>query len=293
MTSRSREVRHLLELVVAASEMDGALKILQTDKLDAVLRPARLFDSFDILLARQTWVLTLQKGGDTGDEKIMVGPDELQIVIVPRVGDGGSVRDDEHVVEVHAHAEVVDGKGLAEARLGVPEILRRGLVGEAFHRLHHSLLLTVAELIMLCGLTCHDAVVLAEVVEVTVRLIHADTEPLGVRLLLHAELIEIGMEVLVEEGLVRALINGVAMPFEVPCDVCRMALLCDTVLHMRLFGIANLHPSVVSGDLRRCIGVDLWKRHTGGLYIWSLHHSISFTWVSIKSRSSFVKPYLS
>ena len=93
-----REVRHLLELVVVAAEMDGAFEILQTDKLDAVLCPAGLFDGFDILLARQTRVLTLQKGGDTGDEEIMVGPDKLQIVIVPRVGDGGSVRDDEHVV---------------------------------------------------------------------------------------------------------------------------------------------------------------------------------------------------
>ena len=146
---------------------------------------------------------------------------------------------------------------------------------------------------MLCGLTCHDAVVLAEVVEVTVRLVHADTEPLGVRLLLDAELVEIGMEVFVEEGLVRALIHGIAMPFEVPCDISRMALLCDTVLHMRLFGIADLHPSIVSGDLRRCIGVDLWQRHMSGLYLRCFHHSISFTWVSMKSRSSFVKPYLS
>ena len=48
---------------------------------------------------------------------------ELLVVLVPRVGDCGAIRDDQNLLEFELLAEVVDGKSLTESGLGVPQEL--------------------------------------------------------------------------------------------------------------------------------------------------------------------------
>ena len=88
---------------------------------------------------------------------------------------------------------------------------------------------------------------------------------------LDAELGEIGMEVGIVEGLGAALVNGVAVPFDVPGDACGMALLPHTVLDALPFGVANLHPAAVLGNLGGGVGVDLWQGYVGGMDVRCVH----------------------
>ena len=52
------EVGHMLELVVFAAEVDGALEVLQAYELDEALRTAPL-ETVEVLLARETVGLLL------------------------------------------------------------------------------------------------------------------------------------------------------------------------------------------------------------------------------------------
>ena len=71
------------------------------------------------------------------DEQVGVLPaDEFLEVIQPRVGDAGTVRDDEHVLKSHAMYQIVGGQSLAEARLGVPEELFAAIGEIALGHLH-------------------------------------------------------------------------------------------------------------------------------------------------------------
>ena len=76
------------------------------------------------------------------DEQVGVLPaDEFLEIVQPRVGDAGTVRDDEHVLESHAMHQVVCGQRLAEARLGVPEELFAAIVEIALSHLYCGRLL--------------------------------------------------------------------------------------------------------------------------------------------------------
>ena len=269
------ELGHLVEFLDVAAEVDGTLQVLQTDELNAALHGAGLLDAGEVLLTRQTGrhlvVLRAQQGVDAAHEEVAVLTDKLQIILIPRVGDGGAVGHHEHVVQPHAQAEVVHGEGLAEAWFSVPEKFGLGVVGEAADGLTDSLLLAIAQLIALYGPALDDAAVLPELEETVVGGFGANMEPFGMVVALDAELGEIGMEVGVVEGLGAALVNGVAVPFDVPGDACGMALLPHTVLDALPFGVANLHPAAVLGNLGGGVGVDLWQGHVGGMDVRCVH----------------------
>ena len=68
------------------------------------------------------------KGIHMADEQIAGLPaQKAHIVAVPAVGDGRAVGDDEHRLCIDLLAEVVDGKGLAKAGFGVPEVFPAGV----------------------------------------------------------------------------------------------------------------------------------------------------------------------
>ena len=99
------------------------------------------------------------------------------------------------------------------------------------------------------------------------------------------------MEVLIREALAGAVIkNGRALPFELRLGIGGMGLLADARFHVLLFGIADLRPAVVRGDLRRGIGIDHRKSAAGSIER-DPHYVISFTCVSMKSISSGDRPY--
>ena len=78
----------------------------------------------------------------------------------------------------------------------------------------------------------------------------------------HADalLFEIGVEIAVTEIRPAVGKNSNIAPFGVVRDMRRLELLADTVFHIVLLGVADLHPAVVVGD--RGSGIAITARHS-------------------------------
>ena len=265
------EVGNLVELLVHAAEADGALEVLKAHELDEPLGAFRVVaDGTQVLLAAEAVGLADQ-GVHAADEAVAaLYSNELHVVVVPRIGDGGAVGDDEHFLCADAAAQVVCGERLAEARLGVPQefaAVRAAFVpmgaGEGTRLLHCTLLLGAQGVGGGAGCVQH-AVGVAEPVELLVRFLAADLEPFLLGFALDALLLEVCVEVGVAERARAVLPRGVAAPLQVPLHVGGMRLLLDALAHV-LLGVADLGPAVVAGNLGRGVGVDLRHRGSGGL----------------------------
>ena len=116
------EVGHLVELLVHATKADGALEVLKAYELDEPLGALRVVaDGTQVLLTAEAVGLAGQ-GVHTADEAVAaLYPNECHVVVVPGVGDGGAVGDDEDLLCADAAAQVVGRERLAEAGLGVPQ----------------------------------------------------------------------------------------------------------------------------------------------------------------------------
>ena len=230
------EVGHMLELVVFAAEVDGALEVLQAYELDKAFRTAPL-ETVEVLLAREAVGLLLQGACGADECQSRFGPDKLDVVVVPGVGDCGAVGDDEDLLCAQASAEVVARERLAEARLGVPQVLAVLVEARVVGCLLRGPLLLVAQAVVDGrGRVLDDAVVLAELVEVLVRWVGLYLEPLGAGLVRNVEPAQVAVEVGVVEGLARVLIGRVAAPFEPVDDVCGVGLLRDAPAGLRAGG---------------------------------------------------------
>ena len=264
------EVGHLVELLVHAAEADGTLEVLEAHELDESLWTLRVVaDGVQVPLAAETVGLA-GKGVHTADKAVAaLQSHELYVVVVPGVGDGGTIGDDEHLLRADAAAQVVSSERLAKARLSVPQELaaaRASLIpmGAGIGtRLLDSLLLLGAQGIRSGAGCVQHAVGVAESVELLVRVLAADLEPFLLGLALDALLLEVGVEVGVAERARAVLPRGIAAPLQVPLHVGGVRLLLDALAHV-LLGVADLGPAVMAGDLGRGVGVDLRNRGSGG-----------------------------
>ena len=265
------EIGNLVELLIDAAEADGALEVLKTYELDESLGAVRVVaNGAKVLLAVEA-VRLAGKGVHSADEAVAaLYSDELHVVVVPRIGDGGAVGDDEHLLRADAATKVVGGERLAEARLCVPQELaavRAALVpmgASESARLFHGALLLGAQGVGGGAGRVQHAVGIAEPVELLVRLLAADLEPFLLGFALDPLLLEVGVEVGVVERARAVLPRGVAAPLQVPLNVGGARLLLDSLTHI-LLGVADLGPAVVAGNLGRGVGVDLRHRGRGGL----------------------------
>ena len=257
------DVRHVLELVVLTAELDGALEILKAHELDEPLGTP-VPQVRQVLVACEAVGLA-REGAHAADEvEARPGADELHVVVVPGVGDGGAVRHDQHLHGADAAAEVVGGQCLAEARLGVPQELAALVGAGVVGRLHRGRFLFGAQLI-LDGLGhVQHAVVLTELPETHLGRRGLDLVPLGVGFVGHVQTLEVTVEIGVAERLARVLVGGVAVPVDDVAHVGGVRLLLDARLHV-LLGVADLRPPIVPGDLGRGVGIDLGKGGAGGL----------------------------
>ena len=265
------EVGHLVELLVHAAEADGALEVLKAHELDEPLGAFRVVaDGAQVLLAAEAVGLAGQSVHAADEAVAALQAHELHVVVVPGVGDGRAVGDDEHLLRADTAAQVVCGERLAEARLGVPQELaavRAALVpmgaGEGSRLLHCALLLGAQGVGGSAGCVQH-AVGIAEPVELLVRFLAADPEPFLLWFALDTLFLEVCMEVSVVERARAVLPRGVAAPLQMPLHVGGVRLLFDSLAHV-LLGVADLGPAVVADDLGRGVGIDLRHRGSGGL----------------------------
>ena len=117
-------------------------------------------------------------------------------------------------------------------------------------------------------------------------------EPLVFAVVLHVQLAEVSVEIVVGEHLAAAVIvDGIAPPLLVEQHIGGVGLLFQAFVH-RLLGVADLRPAVVPGNFRGGIGVDHGHHLPGSAQSYASHYAISFTWVSINSISSAVRSYL-
>ena len=257
------EVGHLVELLVHAAELDGALEVLKAHELDEPLGTP-VPQVRQVLVACEAVGLA-RKGTHAADEaEARAGADELHIVVVPGVRDGGAVRHDEHLRGADAAAEVVGGQRLAEARLCVPQELAALVGAGVVGRLLNGALLLGAQFILNRLGHVQHAVVLAELPEAHLGRRGLDLVPLGVGFVGHVQTLEVTVEIGVAERLARVLVGGVAVPVDDVAHVGGVRLLLDARLHV-LLGVANLRPPVVPRYLGRGIGIDLGKGGARGL----------------------------
>ena len=253
----------MLQLAELAAEVNGALQILQRDELNkphvtgiAVL-PAGAGVALVIIPGhRQRPVLNSLHRADK--EISMLTPDELLIVRVPAVGDGGAVGDDEHHLRFHPKHQIVNGKGLAEARLGVPEEFSARMGGGIVTGLCNGVLLLGAQRVRrrIVFAVLDDAAIGLVFIEALTGLRHRDFDVLRAVDLFITQLVEVGAEIIVCEGLAAAIVkNGAALPLDLLDDVHRMPLLMDAILHGLPVRVADLQMAIVPRNLRRGIGV--------------------------------------
>ena len=142
------------------------------------------------------------------------------------------------------------------------------------------------------GIQLYPAPVHAEILKIPPGLLPIQMEPLVFAVVLHPELAEIGVEIVVGEHLAAAvIIDGIAPPLLMVQHIGGVGLLFQAFVH-RLLGVADLRPAVVPGNFRGGIGVDHGHHLPGSAQGYASHYAISFTWVSINSISSAVRSYL-
>ena len=135
--------------------------------------------------------------------------------------------------------------------------------GEGSRLLHGAPLLVAQGVGGSAGRVQHS-VGIAEPVELLVRLLAADLEPFLLGFALDTLFFKVSMKVRVPERARAVFPCGVSAPLQVPLHIGGVRLLLDALTHV-LFGVADLGPAVVTGDLGRGVGVDLRHRGRGGL----------------------------
>ena len=184
---------------------------------------------------------------------------KAHIVAVPAVGDGRTVGDDEHRLCIDLLAEIVDGKRFAKAGLGVPEVFSAGVALVIDFGVVDSPCLLLPQGIGDGGIQLHPAPVHAEILKIPPGLLPIQMEPLIFAVVLHVQLAEIGVEIVVGEHLAAAIIvDGIAPPLLVEQHIGGVGLLFQAFVH-RLLGVADLHPAVMVGD--RGSGIAITARH--------------------------------
>ena len=118
-------------------------------------------------------------------------------------------------------------------------------------------------------------------------------EPLIVLLFLHLYLIfsQVGMEIRIPEYLAGAIVKDCSpTPFFLIFHISRMGLLVQALVHI-LLRIADFRPAVMPLDLRSGVGVDHGNDALCCFNLDCCHYAISFTFFSMKSISSWFRPY--
>ena len=286
------QLGQVAQLVVLAAEIFRAFHVLQADELNALIQFLALRGGIQIALLVQHMGLP-GKGIHMADEEIAGLPaQKAHIVAVPAIGNGGAVGDDEYRLCIHLLAEVVDGEGLAKAGLGVPEVFPAGVALVIGFGLRHGLCLLLPQSVGDGGIQLYPAPVHAEILKIAPGLLPIQMEPLIFAVVLHVQLAEVGVEIVVGEHLTAAVIvDGIAPPLLVEQHIGGVGLLFQAFVH-RLLGVADLRPAVVPGNFRGGIGVDHGHHLPGSAQGYASHYAISFTWVSINSISSAVRSYL-
>ena len=286
------QLGQVAQLVMLAAEIPRAFHILQADELNALIQLLALCGGIQIALLVQHMGLP-GKGIHMADEQIAGLPaQKAHIVAVPAVGDSRAVGDDKHRLCIDLLTEVVDGKGFAKAGLGVPEVFSAGVVQVIGFGVADSPCLLLPQGVGDGGIQLHPAPVHAEILKIPPGLLPIQMEPLVFAVVLHVQLAEIGVEIVVGEHLAAAVIvDGIAPPLLVEQHIGGVGLLFQAFVH-RLLGVADLRPAVVPGNFRGGIGVDHGHYLPGSVQGYTSHYAISFTWVSINSISSAVRSYL-
>ena len=286
------QLGQVAQLVVLAAEIFGAFHILQADELNALIQLLALCGGIQIALLVQHMGLP-GKGIHMADEQIAGLPaQKAHIVAVPAIGDGWAVGDDKHRLCIDLLTEIVDGKGLAKAGLGVPEVFPAGVALVIDFSVADSPCLFFPQGVGDGGIQLHPAPVHAEILKIPPGLLPIQMEPLVFAVVLHVQLAEVGVEIVVGEHLAAAVIvDGIAPPLLVEQHICGVGLLFQAFVH-RLLGVADLRPAVVPGNFRGGIGVDHGHHLPGSAQGYASHYAISFfflrlfTVLSIYSISS-------
>lgn len=281
----------LLQLVVLAAEILGAFHVLQADELNALIQFLALCGGIQIALLVQHMGLP-GKGIHMADEQIAGLPaQKAHIVAVSAVGDGWTVGDDEHRLCIDLLAEVVDGEGLAKVGLGVPEIFPAGVALVIGLGVADSPFLFFSQGVGDGGIQLHPAPVHSEILKIPPGLLPIQMEPLVFAVVLHVQLAEVGMEIVVGEHLTAAVIvDGIAPPLLVEQYIGGVGLLFQAFVH-RLLGVADLRPAVVPGNFRGGIGVDHGHHLPGSARGYASHYAISFIMLCMNATSSEVSLY--
>ena len=210
-----------------------------------------------------------------------------QQVIAPRVFHGRLKGEHQHTLSPHAFGELVGGEGLAEAHLGVPQVVTGavGLLfvhpGEVVGGLSHRLRLLIAHLVIEVAHSLDVRIAMAHGHVCRLCLAQGTAAPLADEFLAHAA--QVVVQVVVAEALATAVgIEGVVMPQQ----VVRLerfgdrVLLVDALVYILSARLPDLNPSregnvVVHIDLRD------GTPHFGKNLLCSLHNMkvCSFTYL--------------
>ena len=270
------QLGQVAQLVVLAAEILGAFHVLQADELNALIQFLALCGGIQIALLVQHMGLP-GKGIHMADKQIAGLPaQKAHIVAVPAIGDGRAVGDDKHRLCIDLLAEIVDGKGLAKAGLGVPEVFSAGVALVIDFGVVDSPCLFFPQGVGDGGIQLHPAPVHAEILKIPPGLLPIQMEPLVFAVVLHVQLAEVGVEIVVGEHLAAAVIvDGIAPPLLVEQHIGGVGLLFQAFVH-RLLGVADLRPAVVPGNFRGGIGVDHGHHLPGSAQGYASHYAISF-----------------
>ena len=270
------QLGQVLQLVVLAAEILGAFHVLQADELNAFIQLLALCGGIQIALLVQHMGLP-GKGIHMADKQIAGLPaQKAHIVAVPAIGDGRAVGDDKHRLCIDLLAEIVDGKGLAKAGLGVPEVFSAGVALVIDFGVVDSPCLFFPQGVGDGGIQLHPAPVHAEILKIPPGLLPIQMEPLVFAVVLHVQLAEVSVEIVVGEHLAAAVIvDGIAPPLLMVQHIGGVGLLFQAFVY-RLLGIADLRPAVVPGNFRGGIGVDHGHHLPGSAQGYASHYAISF-----------------
>ena len=285
------QLGQVAQLLVLAAEILGAFHVLQADELNALIQLLALCGGIQIAQLVKHMGLP-GKGIHMADEQIAGLPaQKAHIVAVPAIGDSRTVGDDEHRLCIDLLAEVVDGKGLAKAGLGVPEVFPAGVALVIGFGVADSSCLFFPQGVGDGGIQLHPAPVHAEILKIPPGLLPIQMEPLIFAVVLHVQLAEVGVEIVVSEHLAASVIvDGIAPPLLMEQHIGGVGLLFQAFVH-RLLGVADLRPTVVPGNFWGGIGVDHGHHLPGSAQGYASHYAISFIMLCINATSSEVSLY--
>ena len=208
------------------------------------------------------------EGVGGADETVICLPgDEFFKVVEPGVGDCRTIGNNEHHACVHFAHEVIACQCFAKARFGVPqEFCFFSFAGlQAFFVVGvccvYCLLLFAAQDVGKLILSLYVRIAAgSKFPQQLLGRRTIDIKPFGVRLTLDVfKAFQIVMEIVVCKIFTAAVrIACFLLPFYVKAHVRGFCLLFDTLFDGRLLGVANLRPTVMTGDFGSGIGVDFW-----------------------------------